>query len=414
MLKKFSWRIGALMVSAAALVALVGASIAPAASHKASAGTMRDLDGRRPQGRDHQGRERLVGEERRQRPGRAEGVRRHPQPARDRQGRGRSGRRSSPRTTGRVSSPPTASSIPLVPKASSLKAIPAYARKAFTYGKLYGMPVALENVGLFVNTGVAKVPKSWPDLEKKALAFQKKGGGRVGLAVQQGSGGDAYHMYPFFSGLCGYVFGTSNGRLNPKKVGVDNKVFIKNSPLINKWNKEGLISSKINGDTATQLFTSGKAAYWVTGPWNIDTARKAGINFKIVQIPKIKCNAVPFLGVQGLMVTKYASGHSVATAAKDFVANYMSGAGPQATLAAANNRFPANTAAGKRVSDPSLKQIGLASKGGVPMPNIPAMASVWGDLGDAWVKSTKGSGATPAAQAFKTAAKNIRAKIAGG
>ena len=41
MLKKFSWRIGALMVSAAALVALVGASIAPAASHKASAGTMR-------------------------------------------------------------------------------------------------------------------------------------------------------------------------------------------------------------------------------------------------------------------------------------------------------------------------------------------------------------------------------------
>jgi arabinogalactan oligomer/maltooligosaccharide transport system substrate-binding protein len=304
--------------------------------------------------------------------------------------------------------------IPLVPKASSLKAIPGYARKAFTYGKLYGMPVALENVGLFVNTAVAKVPKSWPDLEKKALAFQKKGGGRVGLAVQQGSGGDAYHMYPFFSGLCGYVFGTSNGRLNPNKVGVDNKVFIKNSPLINKWNKEGLISSKINGDTATQLFTSGKAAYWVTGPWNIDTARKAGINFKIVQVPKIKCNAVPFLGVQGLMVTKYASSHSVATAAKDFVANYMSGAGPQATLAAANNRFPANTAAGKRVSDPSLKQIGLASKGGVPMPNIPAMASVWGDLGDAWVKSTKGSGATPAAQAFKTAAKNIRAKIAGG
>ena len=199
--------------------------------------------------------------------------------------------------------------------------------------------------------------------------------------------------------------------MNPKKVGVDNKVFIKNSPLINKWNKEGLISSKINGDTATlTLPRAARPRSWVTGPWNIDTAphRAAASNFKIIQIPKIKCNAVPFLGVQGLMVTKYASGHSVATAAKDFVANYMSGAGPQATLAAANNRFPANTTAGKRVSDPSLKQIGLASKGGVPMPNIPAMASVWGDLGDAWVKSTKGSGATPAAQAFKTAAKNIR------
>ena len=79
------------------------------------------------------------------------------------------------------------------------------------------MPVALENVGLFVNTAVAKVPKSWKDLERKALAFQKKGGGRVGLAVQQGSGGDAYHMYPFFSGLCGYVFGTLERSAEPEQ-----------------------------------------------------------------------------------------------------------------------------------------------------------------------------------------------------
>jgi arabinogalactan oligomer/maltooligosaccharide transport system substrate-binding protein len=413
MLRKFSWRIGALMVAAAALVALVGASIAPAASHKASAGTMRIwTDGDRKaavtkvandwsakSGVSVQIVQKDFGDIRSQlgtvKPEDAPDV---IMAAHD--------------WTGQLAA--NGLVIPLVLKASTKKAIPAYALKAFTYGKLYGMPVALENVGLFVNTAIAKVPKSWTDLEKRALAFQKKGGGRVGLAVQQGSGGDAYHMYPFFSGLCGYIFASTNGRLNPQKVGVDNPVFLKNTTLINKWNKEGLINSKINGDTATQLFTSGKAAYWITGPWNIDTARKAGINFKIVQVPKIKCNAVPFLGVQGLMVTKYASGHGVATAAKDFVANYMGGAGPQFTLAQANNRYPANTAAGKRVNDPALKQIGLASKGGVPMPNIPEMNSVWGDLGDAWVKSTKGAGATPAKVAFKTAAKNIRAKIAGG
>ena len=413
MLRKFSWRIGALLVAAAALVALVGASIAPAASHKTSAGTMRIwTDGDRKaaitkvanawsakSGVSIQVVQKDFGDIRSQlgtvKPEDAPDV---IVAAHD--------------WTGQLAA--NGLVIPLVPKASALKAIPGYARKAFTYGKLYGMPVALENVGLFVNTAIAKVPKSWSDLEKKALAFQKKGSGRVGLAVQQGSGGDAYHMYPFFSGLCGYIFKSTNGRLNPNKVGVDNALFLKNSSLINRWNKEGLINSKINGDTATQLFTSGKAAYWVTGPWNIDTARKAGINFKIVQVPKIKCNAVPFLGVQGLMVTKYASGHGVATASKDFVANYMAGAGPQAQLAAANNRYPANRTAGKRVTDPALKQIGLASKGGVPMPNIPEMNSVWGDLGDAWVKSTKGAGSTPAKVAFKTAAKNIRTKIAGG
>ena len=46
------------------------------------------------------------------------------------------------------------------------------------------------------------------------------------------------------------------------------------------------------------------------------------------------------------------------------------------------------------------------------MPNIPQMAAVWSDLGAAWVKSTKGSGATPApGSSFATAARNIANKI---
>ncbi len=48
-----------------------------------------------------------------------------------------------------------------------------------------------------------------------------------------------------------------------------------------------------------------------------------------------------------------------------------------------------------------LAEFGKAGKGGVPMPNIPQMSSVWSDLGAAWVKSTKGSGSTKAATAFK-------------
>jgi maltose-binding protein MalE len=47
------------------------------------------------------------------------------------------------------------------------------------------------------------------------------------------------------------------------------------------------------------------------------------------------------------------------------------------------------------------------------MPNIPQMGSVWNDLAGAWVKSTKGAGATPARAAFVAAAKAIAAKING-
>jgi arabinogalactan oligomer/maltooligosaccharide transport system substrate-binding protein len=89
----------------------------------------------------------------------------------------------------------------------------------------------------------------------------------------------------------------------------------------------------------------------------------------------------------------------------------MSTPSAQLSLALANGRFPASIAAGKKVNDPILAAFGQAGAGGVPMPNIPQMASVWNDLGLAWVKSTKGPGATPAHIAFASAARSIAAKI---
>ena len=305
---------------------------------------------------------------------------------------------------------------PLYPKKATLKQFPAYTLGAFSYGtavkKLYGAPVAVENVGLVVNTKLAKVPTTFKQLEAEALAFKHKKSGNLAIAVQQGANGDAYHMYPFFSGLGGYVFGLNHaGNLDPSNIGVANPVFMKNAPMIDKWNKEGLINAKVDSTLAQTAFLTKKAAFWVTGPWNIDTIRKAGIKFKVIQVPKIVKRAAPFLGVQGFMVSKYAATHNVDALAKDLVANYMMTPGAQALLAAANNRFPANTVAGKTVKDVALAQFGKASVGGVPMPNIPQMDSVWSDLGGAWVKSTKGSGATKARISFKAASRSIANKI---
>jgi len=301
----------------------------------------------------------------------------------------------------------------LFPSKAIKKQFPKYALDAFSYGgRLYGAPVALENVGLIVNTRLVKVPKTFAQLEKEALAYKRKSADNLAIAVPQGSGGDAYHMYPFFSGLCGYVFArTKSGALNAHKIGVANPKFLKNASLIDKWNREGLINSKVDYGTAKDAFLKQKAAFWITGPWESDTLKGSGLSVRVIQVPKIKCAAVPFLGVQGFLVTKYATAHGVSSLAKDLVARYMMGAASQRDLAAANSRFPANTTAGKRVTDPLLAQFGRAGKGGVPMPNIPQMASVWGELGGAWVKATKGAGATPARSAFATAQRNIAAKI---
>ncbi len=305
--------------------------------------------------------------------------------------------------------------LPLSPKKATLKQFPKYALDAFSYGtavkRLYGSPVALENVGLVVNTRLATVPKTWASLQKQALAFKRKSPDNLAIAVPQAPAGDAYHMYPFFSGLGGFVFGRNKaGNLNAKVIGVANPVFLKNAPMIDAWDRLGLINSKVNYDTAKNAFLKGQAAFWVTGPWEADTLRSSGLSFRIVQVPKIKFRAVPFLGVQGFMVTRFANSHGVATLAKDLVASYIMLPASQRALAAANGRFPANTVAGKQVNNPVLAQFGRAGVGGVPMPNIPQMSSVWEELGGAWLKATNGT-STAARPTFATAARNIRNKI---
>jgi arabinogalactan oligomer / maltooligosaccharide transport system substrate-binding protein len=303
---------------------------------------------------------------------------------------------------------------PLYPSAAIKKQFPKYTLDSFSYGtavkKLYGIPVQVENVALLVNTKIAKVPTTFAQLETTALAAKKKNHLAFGICVQQGSGGDAYHMYPFFSGLGGYVFGVNKaGNLDPSDIGVANPVFLKNASLIDKWNKEGLINSKADYSTCDTAFTKNQAPFWITGPWAVADIQKAGVPFKAVQVPAIAKASVPFLGVNGMAVTKYASAHNVDAAAKDLVVNFFSTPSAQTALAAAGGRAPANIQA--KATDPILAEFGAAGKGGVPMPNIPQMGSVWTDLGQAWVRSTKGAGAMPAKRSFTGAARAIAAKI---
>src|SRR6476661_10029449 len=256
---------------------------------------------------------------------------------------------------------------PIFLSSATKKNFPAYTLNAFSYGtaikKLYGVPTSVENIGLVVNTKLAKVPTTFSQLESEALQVKKAKHQTFGIAVQQGSGGDAYHMYPFFSGLGGYVFGTNKaGNLDPSDIGVASPALIKNSKLVDKWNKEGLLSSKVDAAAAQNAFLKGQTAFWITGPWNADTLKKSGLKFQVMQVPAIVKPSVPFLGVQGFMVTKYAAVHGVGSAATDLVTNFFASASAQTQLAAANGRPPANITA--HSSDPVLAQFSAASKGG--------------------------------------------------
>jgi arabinogalactan oligomer/maltooligosaccharide transport system substrate-binding protein len=306
--------------------------------------------------------------------------------------------------------------VPLNPSKALLAGIPKGAIDAFSYGvaikRLYGAPVYTENVALITNTKLAKVPTTWASLESQALAAKKKLKQKVGIAVQQGNG-DAYHMYPFFTSLCGYIFGrNSAGNLDPSNIGVANAKFLKvGAPEIDRWNKVGFINSSVTDGIAKQLFLTGKAAYYVTGPWFLDDIKKSGLKFAVSAFPNNKCATSPFTGVGGLMVTKFAATHGVESLAKDFAANYMLGAGPQYTHYSIGGRLPVNLKAAARITDPYVKGFALSGTHGTAMPNIPQMNSVWTDLGQAWVRSTKGAGAMPARKSFIGAQRSIAQKI---
>ena len=75
------------------------------------------------------------------------------------------------------------------PRPLNIGGAPKYALDAFSYGtaikKLYGAPVALENIALVTNTKLAKVPKTWAQLESQALATKKKTKAAVGISVKR-------------------------------------------------------------------------------------------------------------------------------------------------------------------------------------------------------------------------------------
>ena len=181
-------------------------------------------------------------------------------------------------------------------------------------GRQYGVPMQTENVALFRNTKlVPKAPKTFAELEKVALALKKKNSSNrnfVPFAVPQGAGGDAYHMYPLFSGLGGYFFGGNSLKWNTNDVGVANPKFLSNSAIIDKWYKEGLIKASVSADIALTSFTGGNAPFYITGPWNLGKIRSSGVDYAITPVPNIVkgIKPVPLVGVQGAMLTTQCTG----------------------------------------------------------------------------------------------------------
>src|SRR6478672_7861949 len=281
-------------------------------------------------------------------------------------------------------------------------------------GQSYGVPYAVENIGLVRNTALAPTaPTSMEQLVANGQALVKAGKATNVLIQEVGKTGNAYYTYPYLKAFDGGIFATKgNGDYDATKVIVNSAGSLKAAAELQKLGAAKVLSTNVSGDNADALFDAGKAPFYITGPWAIDKAKKAGIKYAISPLPTIGGGQMqPFLGVQMFYVSAKAKN---AAFAQEFVTNYVPRKDVQLALFEAGNRPPALTEAYDEVAakNADVKAWFEAGKGGQPMPNIPAMNSVWGPLGQAAADVIAGK-AQPQAR-FDAAQKEIVANIAKG
>ncbi|MBX6749623.1 MAG: maltose ABC transporter substrate-binding protein [Micromonosporaceae bacterium] len=249
-------------------------------------------------------------------------------------------------------------------------------------GQTYGVPYAIENVALIRNTDLApNAPATIEELVATGQALVAEGKVTNILSLQVGQNGDTYHIYPLFTAGGGYLFGKqANGAWNPEDVGVNSPGSVAAFTKIRDLGEagSGALTRSISGDNAIPTFTSGGAAFLVSGPWAIADIKKAGINYEISPVPPFAGGppASPFVGVQAFFVASKGKNKALAV---EFVTNYAAKPEIQKALYEANPRPPALKAALEEVAatDPDIDKWFAAGENGTPMPNIPQMAAIW-------------------------------------
>lgn len=253
--------------------------------------------------------------------------------------------------------------------------------QGFTYNsKIYGLPYAYEAIGLIYNKDmVPEAPKTWKKVVEISEKFTNPEKKTYGF-VYPGTG-DPYHTFPFISAYGGYIFKYHDGKFDPTDIGLNNKGAIKGLRKLDAMYEKGLLPKGIDYGTAASLFKEGNAAILMTGPWEIPSIKKAGVNFGVAPLPTMGGHQMkPFVGAQGFMISQFSKNKVLAN---EFLKNYIATNEAMMKIYKKNRRPPAFKPTLKKVKgDPIVGAFAKSAKVGIPMPNIPEMGAVWANLGD--------------------------------
>ncbi len=258
----------------------------------------------------------------------------------------------------------------------------APAIEGFMYnGQLYGVPLAVENIGFFRNVDmVPDAPATWDDVYAIGEKLVKSGKAEVIMGFPD----TTYNSFPVFTSFGGAIFGKkADGSWDPDKLEIANDGMVKGLEWMTKLVKNKLAPDAVDWDAAHVLFESGKAPFIMTGPWALNRFKQAGVHYAISAFPAAKKGGeagAPFLGVQGVIVSSASKQKLLAMA---FATEFLATEENMKAIYAAEARPSAWKTIFESASDADTKGFNAAGTKAIPMPSIPAMGYVW----DAWVSA---------------------------
>ncbi|KWU63916.1 cyclodextrin-binding protein [Priestia megaterium] len=248
-------------------------------------------------------------------------------------------------------------------------------------GKLYGLPKAIETPVFLYNKKLMKEPpKTMEELYK--ISKQFKGHKQYAFLAPWDN---FYFANAVIAGMGGEIFKSKNGHVDASKVELNNSGAVKGASYIKKWYQEGLFPKGIigenGGSTLEGLFSEGRIASVMSGPWAFDSYKQAGIDLGVSTLPTLP-NGKPmqtFIGVKGWEVNSFTKYSKWSTKLVEYLTNYEN----------AKIRYQKTQEIPPVVSllnDPLIQEnekskaiVTQASTGKV-MPNIPEMNEVWGPM----------------------------------
>jgi maltose-binding protein MalE len=246
----------------------------------------------------------------------------------------------------------------------------------FTYnGQLWGIPYATENVALIRNVDlVPEAPKTWQEVRDISEKLHEAGEDKYGFVIQTGN---TYHNFPVTSAFGGYIFGRNeDGTFNVSDIGLASEGGLKAAEWLSNMYKDGLMPVNVNDDVVFDMFTSGDAAMFITGPWFSQRIIDTGVNYSIDPIPGAEDGmdvGAPFAGGQGFVISAFSDKALLAeTFLLDYVAthDFMQAIFDQGGRPSAFNDVDTS-------SNAAIAGFAAAGANAIPMPAIPEMNAVW-------------------------------------